>query len=183
MMEVWRQEFEYIFCYSLIVWPQVSPCPAVGLFPHLRSEAVTMLTSGDFGWTKLEGCSLNFFGWWWLLEVSLYFLLGVQRVWVTRVSSHHNPFWKKVRFWVYPTSKTHIFPVLPANTSPIFSWYCEWKFHIFNVSSHMSKHYGSYLRIEPTSLALIYTPDVHHSPKNPNTYWLKVHACCENRHD
>ena len=53
---------------------------------------------GDFDWTKLEGCSLNFLEWWWLSAASLYFLLEAQRVWVTRVSSYHNLFWKKVSF-------------------------------------------------------------------------------------
>lgn len=123
---------------------------------------------GDFGWTKLEGCSLNFLEWWWLLAASLYFLLEAQRVWVTRVSSHHNLFWKKVSFWKHLMSKANIFPVLPANISPVFSWYYEWKFHIFHVSSHISKLYGSYWKIQPSFLALIYTPYRHHSPKNSN---------------
>ena len=132
---------------------------------------------GDFGWTKLEGCALNFLEWWWLLAASLYFLLETQWVWVTRVSSHHNLFWKKVSFWEHLMSKANIFHVHPANTSPIFSWCYEWKLHIFHASSHISKHYGSYLKIESTFLALIYTPYIHHSPKESNTYWLKKGIC------
>lgn len=45
----------------------------------------------------------------------------------------------------------------------------------FFISSHISRHYESYLKIEPTSLSLIYNPYVHHSPKGPNTYSLKRH--------
>lgn len=67
----------------------------------------------------------------------------------------------------------YTFPVLPDNILLIFSWHYEWEFHIFYVSSHMSSHDGSYLRIETTSLTIIYIPYVHHSPKGQNTYWLK----------